>query len=389
MSRIPKLLIGAGALLAAIPAHASADDLPILSLTDTIVSLGEVRSENDKGITNRYVVRARGRLAGKTSASDRMKIEWKAGGKVVSEIECEVNGGSFECTGDDAKPLDHYGALQAVFSYVDDSEDTTSPIYTMNLRVGRFWNWYQRGKKTLHYPKYQLDHSDLQGSAVVRHEPSGYYQTEAGGLTFYTYMAAGNEGWSGRGETIRCSVGGKKLIDGGASPGDLLIAETIDWRGPDADKHEVKFVRVSFQAAGYLWGTRDKIGEEHVKTSIEAGETVLLGEHPGEWSCDWRQRGKVLRNFTFTVGTDGRIAPHREQTTGLRLPPGDVAVGVSFPDEVLDAYFDPAAVKAGGFFGRPWSDPATVATIKVGKAKGSIELSPPKGAKGGTAVKVK
>jgi hypothetical protein len=390
MSRIHKLLLCASTLLAADATLASADAPPVLSHSETILSLGEVRNENDKGITNKYVVRARGRLIGGIDRGDRLLIEWKAAGKTVSSIECNLqgSGGAFSCTGDDAKPLDQYGALQAVFSFVDDSEDTTTPVYTMNLRVGRFWNWYVRGKKTLHYPKYQVVLSDLQGTATVRHVQGGYYETEAGPLDFFMYVAAGNQGWSGDGETLRCSVGGKKLVDTDASIGDTLLAETIDWRGPDAEKHEVHFHRLRFVPSALLWGTSDKIGEDHLKKQIAAGDTILLGDHPGDWSCDLRQKGKVLRTFTFTVGSDGRIAPHAEQAAGLALPPGEVMVGVSFPDDVLDTYFDPAAVKAAGFFGRAWSDSAA-SVSKVGKAKGPAELAPPKGAKGGTAVKAK
>lgn len=385
------MLLATGALLIAMPRPARADERPILSLIETGVSLGERRSENDKGIINKYVVRVRGRVAGSIDGADRVKIEWKAGGKVAGEFECDIQGagGVFDCASDDEKPFDHHGALQAVFSYVDDSEDTSTPIYTMNLRVGRFWNWYQRGKKTLHYPKFQLVLSDLQGSAVVRHEESSHYKSEAGGLEFFAHVAAGSEGWAGKSETLRCSVGGKKLTDSAAGPGDALLAESVDWRGPDADKHDVRFYRLRFRPSNLTWGTRDAIGDDDLKQQIEKGTEILLGDHPGEWSCDWRQKGKVLRTFTFTVGADGRVAPHPEQAAGLSLPPGDVMVGVSFSDDVLDDYFDPTAVKATGFFGRAWSAPGTVSALKLGKAKGPAELSPPKGAKGGTEVKAR
>jgi hypothetical protein len=66
---------------------------------------------------------------------------------------------------------------------------------------------------------------------------------------------------------------------------------------------------------------------------------------------------------------------------------GSSRFGVSFPDEVWDAYYDPARIKATGFFGRPWAVPATVSAMTLGKAKGPLELAAPAGAKGGSASK--
>lgn len=384
-------LTGASALLGNLTA-AHADDF-ILDLPDTIISLGEVRSENDKGITNKYKLRVRGRVVGPVHTNDRVQVEWKAAGKTVSTLECDLQGSDgeapFACEGDDARPLDQYGDLQAVFSYVDDSEDATIPLYTMNLKVGRFWNWYQRGKKTLHYPKYQLVLSDLPGSAVVWHQRRDYGSRNVGPIELITYMAFDGNGWSSGGENLRCAVDGKKLGDFEAGPGDHQLTETIDWRGPDADKHEVKWSRMRFAPTNLLWGVAADLTDEGDKTNHKSGAITLLGDHPGDWSCDWRKKGKVLRTFTFTVGADGRVAPHAEQAAGLKLPASESVVTVSFPDDVFDPYFDPTAIKAGGFFGRPWADPATAKAMKLGKARGPIELAPPKGAKGGTAVKAK
>ena len=91
--------------------------------------------------------------------------------------------------------------------------------------------------------------------------------------------------------------------------------------------------------------------------------------------------GKVLRTFKFRVGADGLIAPHPEQVAadGLRLPKHHVVIDVVMPNPVPDAYFDPAAVRASGFYGRPWSDKAAHADQPP--AKGALELAAPKGAR--------
>lgn len=368
-------------------AHA---DEPVLDLADTFVHLGEVRNETDKGIDNRYIVKVKGVVAGPIDGADRIKVDWKANGKIVSSFECDIQGSDgqapFECRGDEAKPLDHYGAVQAVFSYVDDSEDRTTPIYTMNLRVARFWHWYQRGSKTLHYPKYQIDHSDLLGSAIVWHRPFEEPNT-VGEIEFYSIGVVGEDGGGEWGsETMRCNAAGTKLADVRSGVGGFQLAESLDWRGPDKPKHAVKWQKLVAMPTGFRWGTSKGLSEDEQRR-YDAKELVILGDHPGEWSCDLRRKGKVLRTFTFTVGKDGRIAPHAEQGAGLRLLKSEAMVSVSFPDDVWDAYFDPERMKAAGFFGRPWALPATAAAMKLGKAKGPLELAPPKGAKGGTPAK--
>ncbi len=66
---------------------------------------------------------------------------------------------------------------------------------------------------------------------------------------------------------------------------------------------------------------------------------------PGAWECDVRSDTQVtLRTFRWTVGVDGLIAAHAEETEGgLRLPPGVHFVESLFPaDHPLDARTDPS-----------------------------------------------
>jgi hypothetical protein len=367
-------------------ASARADER-VLDLADTFVSLGEVRNETDKGVDSRYIIRVNGLVAGAIDTADRVKIEWKANGKVALAFECDVQGSDgqapFECRTDESKALDLYGDVQAVFSYVDDSEDAVTPLYTMNLKVARFWGWYQRGKKVMHFPKYQIDHSDLLGSAIVWHRPFEEPST-LGAIELYTTGVVGSDGGGEWGtETMRCTAAGTKLADVRAGVGNMQLAEATDWRGPDKPTHAVKWQRMVTMPTGFRWGTTAKLSDDE-RRQYDAKEIVVLGDHPGDWSCDLRRKGQVLRTFSFKVGTDGRIAPHAEQTAGLRLLSSESMVTVSFPDEAWDGYFDPARMKSTGWFGRPWS---SAPPTKLAKPKGPLELPAPKGAKGGTLAK--
>jgi len=377
------LSLGAAALLPA--TTALADDF-VLDLAELNVSLGEVRNETDKGIDNKYVVRVKGTVIGATARPDRVVVDWKAGGKTLATVECDADASDgyagFECIGNEASALDTYGPVEAVVSYVDDSEDQTHVLHTMNLEVGRFWNWYQRGKKTLHYPKYQVVPADLLGSAIVWHRPENG-EPDNPRLEFFTWSVHG-EGNELEGETLRCSVDGKKLGDFPASGGGELSAETIEWLDVNGPKRELHWYRHRIGLGGVLAGKAATLRREYGKYGPAP---VMLGDHPGAWSCDWRGRGKVLRTFAFVVGADGRVQPHAEQKAGLVLPTSEAMVDVVLPAEVPDLAFDPKPLTAGGFYGRPWKAAGTVTAMKLPKAKGAFVQAPPKGAKGGKPAK--
>ncbi len=380
--KLPLVSAVVGTTLLAGAGTAAADNDFVLDLPELTISLGGVRNDTAKGIDSKYVVRMNGAIIGDVARPDRVVIEWKGGGKTLATIECDASpgdgGASFDCTQPEASALDTYGAVQAVLSLVDDSEDKTHILHTMNLKVGRFWQWYQRGKKTLHYPHYQIMPLDLLGSAIMWHDAD---RGDANGTLSLQTWGVHGEGEPITGDTLRCSVDGKKVGDFGSGTGYSLVAEATDWRDVNGPKHHVSFRKFAMKVGGVVWGKK-----ETLRAGYAGKDTVLLDEHPGAWSCDWRKSGKVLRTFSFMVA-DGRILPHAEQAAGLKLPGSESMITVSFPDDVTDLGFDPAALKAGGFYGRPWSDPATGKAMKLGKAKGPIELAPPKGAKGGKPSK--
>lgn len=75
---------------------------------------------------------------------------------------------------------------------------------------------------------------------------------------------------------------------------------------------------------------------------------------PGAWQCDIRNRdAETLRTFRFTVGSDGQVVPHAEETEGgLTLPPGTHLVESVIPESArLDARTDPSALSRA-FWGR-------------------------------------
>jgi hypothetical protein len=90
-------------------------------------------------------------------------------------------------------------------------------------------------------------------------------------------------------------------------------------------------------------------------TGASTNEYTVLGKQPGNWECDWRNgEARTLRTFRFTVGADGKVTPHEEQTAhGLSLAPDAVLVDTVVPaDDPLDARTNPGTITSTAFAGR-------------------------------------
>ena len=119
---------------------------------------------------------------------------------------------------------------------------------------------------------------------------------------------------------------------------------------------------------------------------VGAPNSALLPirEHPGAWVCDLRQNGQTFRTFRWTVQRDGTIAAHPEDAS-LSLAPGVHMIETVVPqDGGMDARTDPAAVRAGGFYGHAWVSPQMRAVAGAVPAIG--RPAPPQPAAGRAAA---
>jgi len=367
-------LVGAASLFGAARADVQ------LNPASFSVRLYEDKTDNDKGVTSKYQVRASGQVFGTVGDHDRMTLAWKSGGKTLSTVDCDLQAltkyGQFSCEGKDS--LDAFGDVTAVLSYVTDADDKSLALHTMNLKVGRFWNWYMRGNKTLTYARYQVMPMDVLGDGVITYlDGNGNAPNGNVRLSFWG-LRVGDEEYAG-GKTLRCTVDGKQVGDWDAGTSGSQIVEAEDWRGPNLPKHSVHWETHSVILQDLLWGT----------AKPERDSAIAMGAFPGAWTCDWRLKGKVVRQFAWKVGADGRIKPHAEQAAGLKLPSDMVMVDVTVPDSAPDKFFDADAVRASGFFGRAWSDAATNKSQKNTKSRPGVELAAPKGAKAAPKAKKK
>jgi hypothetical protein len=339
--------------------------------------LAEDRTDVDKGITSKYHLRVHGRVhaaSGEVSRADRVDVEWLAGGKKLTTASCDIdaNGDSaqFNCEGTDQ--LDAFGDVTAVIKFTRDADDAVTTLSTHQLKVGRFWNWYMRNDKRLYYPKYQVMPLDLVTSAVISEEDWG-----GGDHRVQIYGWGTTEGAeTPEATSLRCSVDGKRLTDFDASGPYDRVLESSDWRDPQVNQRVPHLMRYHLWIRGLKWGK----AAAGASTEPVPG-VATMGDHPGQWSCDWREKGKVIRTFAFTVGADGFTVPHPEQAAGLALPRGKSMVDVTLPETAPDPYVDPAASKASGFWGQAWHAPATGARLAPSFDRPGFETAPPKGAK--------
>lgn len=345
--------------------------------------LAEARTENDKGITARYRVKADGLVVGTIARNDRLNLTWRAGGKALTTIECKIDGrgdqAPFHCDGE--QELDAFGDLTAELTYVVDADDRVIPLSTHALKVGRFWTWYERNGKRLHFSRYQLIPLDLLGSAIAYHGDDHRGRV----VEIYTWASYAN-GQTTELTGLRCAVDGKRVVDGQLSAVYDTAVEAADWRDPKDDQRVPQVGRLVLSTISLQWGTAADLDRGY-QPMHDAGDLVLLGEHPGDWSCDLRAKGTVVRTFRFKVGADGRVLPHPEQRAGLELPGSEAMVDVIVPETAPDLYVDPTATKATGFWGQAWRAPDTGARLAPTFSRPGFETAPPKGAKGGKPAK--
>lgn len=113
------------------------------------------------------------------------------------------------------------------------------------------------------------------------------------------------------------------------------------------------------------WGTADDKGRDPTKPSIS--------DHPGRWEVQYIVNGAPIRTWRFTVGEDGNIAPHPEDSQGLSLGPLAHFVEMVIPPggASIDARLVPEQARIGGFYGHAWTSPEAIVAAAAIPVKGT------------------
>jgi hypothetical protein len=300
-----------------------------------------------------YVFHLETRIFGPISPSDAARVDFMQGGKVLGSQRCPLDrkfrGDSASLNCDyEGNPIKAVGQVTANLIYIDDQAEKEYLIRQFNVTVAVF-PWMQD-------KHYQIFHDDMLGVAYVWHAVTRDSDNHKIQFQFWT---AG--GFKER-PHLRCSVNGRKEPDfqayhvtsvGNVSEDALISGKqlTYSW-GPQIVIPD-----------RLLWGTREEVMEarnwndKEFKRLTSEGGYRLLADMAGDWSCDLRHQGSVIRQFSFQVNDRGRILQSAAQSApGFpRLVTGVAHVDMRLPAKnSFDTRVRPGAIAKSMPYGMPW-----------------------------------
>jgi len=278
-------------------------------------------------------------IVGATSKTDRLRFDWKSGGKVVGTGKCESDyyeaqhALQSECKLE--KPVKATGPIEVDLIYTDDQQEKDYLVTTLKTTI-RHWNGVGKSQYWGHVP------DDLLAVAFV------YHRDDDSRKPSFEFWAA--RGDYGRGSpTFRCTVNGTKLPDFEASF-DKSHARQNEIESRFVNEKENRTYNFAHLGVspGFLFGPRP-----------EGSTDQMAIDHPGHWDCFLRVDGKPAREFLFVVNDQGMIEQSEMQRGQHTVPtlPGTVLIDMKIPkDAGFDQRIRPDAMRKSIGFGVPWPD---------------------------------
>ncbi|MBL0217891.1 MAG: hypothetical protein IPQ07_28930 [Myxococcales bacterium] len=301
-------------------------------------------------------------LKGVASKNDRLRLEWKAGGKLIYTAKCDVSiedgymSGSCNNQGTSEKPLKQVGEITAELIYEDDSNDKEYLVRTMKIQVvhlkGQWETWGNVADDTLGSAFLWMGNDEATNSTYRM--PNLY-------LTFAN-------GQQPNDATLRCTAEGKKIKDislGAESGADTEDIE-LDYQPKKGERQTHHWNRQKFLVNIY-WGKRETLKWE---MPAKTEKDLVLSDNPGKWECNLRTEGKVVRTLSFVVNKDGMIQ-NDEFNTGKGAIPmlsdREVMLDMRMTKDssFIDKRINPAAMKKSLQYGLPWPDHPKVKQIQA------------------------
>lgn len=334
-------------------------------------------------------------VAGQILADQRVmpgsavRFTFSQGATRVGELRCSLPPGheppatvDIDCTNPELR-FRVTGDVRVEAAYIDGQTDAVTPLRSFSLHVGTI----ARTRNTIAWipdvtENFISQHDRLYDT--VMHGPgddiSNFDGTGFAVINFWVSTADSEHEYEG---DFRCSVDGQRL----APPARLESA--FEWGGLPVRRINLMASRPP-TAPGGVNPIREELRFTRVRirlpiTFASRGgpparqQAWALEDHPGLWSCEWRNEGIVVRSFRFRVA-NGRLVPHPEQAAGYNLPDGAILVEtVVPPDSPVDARTDPALVRRGSGYGRPWVTESARAVAAAVPAIGQPQPPAPTG----------
>ncbi|MBL8677813.1 MAG: hypothetical protein JNK05_01510 [Myxococcales bacterium] len=337
-----------------------------------------------------YSVSATLRVFGTAPADSAFLLVFKQGGRELGRLRCTAYAPGFErdrafsflkveeCR-DRAVQLRAVGTVNVEIRWVDGATDAESVLATRTMEVARVaHHWGGDNLNPLPDTYYLSHHGRLLDSilAWTSFTPNDSYANAyfdnglTGTLMFMTFAFSAAEATYNRMSSeasMRCQVNGQPFTVPNPLPANIADVRSLSVR---------RQFRPNPRAIG---GTE----VEHIHFRYATVQLPFRSEqmraNPGRYTCDLRAEGRTIRRWAWTVGADGVPAQHAEQQAGLYLGPRAILVDTTVPpDSTFDERTNPADVRAGGFFGRPWASEAmrTLAAATPTFGRPLLEYSP-------------
>lgn len=293
-----------------------------------------------------YLAKAFVRVGGATSKGDRLRIEWRSGGKVIAIGQCGANWDQDEqslhgeCELE--KNLKIAGPIEIDVVYSDDREDKDYLVTTLKTTVR---NW-KEGRTS---ESWGIIPDDLLAVAFVRNMDTQSY-TQVPLIQFWS----SNDALPGGHPSLRCTVDGKQIPEdfaahiGPASARTSQSSITASFTTPKLTR-TYNFTHYQIEP-GFRYGP---VNQEDKKNGAR-----FAADNPGKWDCFLRQNGKRIRQFQFTVDNSGMIQPSEMQRgrRALRTLPDVVLIDMQISDPSIEKRIRRDAIRTSIGFGLPWPD---------------------------------
>jgi hypothetical protein len=317
-----------------------------------------------------YSVSATLRVFGTAPRESAFLLVFKQGNRELGRQRCTAYAPGFErdlsfsnlfvenCGDRDVK-LRATGQVTVEIRWVDGATDAESVLATRTIEVVRTaHHWGGIPVNPLPDTYHVSTHGRLLDSILswTSFTPNDSYANAyfdnglTGTLMFITFAFNARDQLFGRvsgDASMRCQVNGQPFTVENPRPTNLAHARSTSQR---------RQFRPNPRVAG---GTSIEESQYRYETVQLPFTSDQMRTNPGQYTCDLRAEGRTVRRWAWTVGANGVPVQHAEQQAGLYLGPRAVLLDTTVPtDSRLDERTNPAEVRAGGFYGRPWATEA-------------------------------
>lgn len=319
-----------------------------------------------------------------------VRFTFRQGSTRLGELRCPVSlpatppsSARIDCA-DAAARFRVGGEVQVDAAYVDGQTDAVTPLRTFTLQVGTVARAHLTGAGWIAdaSENYVSQHDRLYDAVMVGPGEATVDLRGSGSVRLYVWTSPSEAGQRVIG-SFRCSVDGQAL-----APPPSMDWE-VEWGGGDARSTDVLASRAPTEREG-VRAVEEPLRFRRVRITLPITFALrggapardrawALEDHPGQWACEWRDEGRLVRAFHFAV-RDGRLLPNPEQAAGYHLPDGVILADLTVPpDAPIDGRTDPALVRRGSVYGRPWSTDAARARAAAAPTVGQPYVPAPSG----------